>query len=332
LFADSVDFLEDASVNLLILLALGWSLRARARVGMGLAAILLVPALATLWALWSKLHLLLPPTPVPLTLTGLGAMAVNFGCATLLARFRHHSGSLTRAAFLSTQRRFCQHRHRGRRRAYRVHPFGLAGRGRGRRHHADECRRGARSLAGGAGRTSDRAGLNRPPRQCMSDGAIHLPDNRPLISSICPESSMRWLLPLLAVFTLAACTAAPSAQATGNVDKLTTIDQKVGTGAEAKNGMQVTVHYTGWLYDDSAKDKHGAKFDSSRDHGEPFSFMLGQGSVIAGWDQGVAGMREGGKRILLIPAELGYGARGAGDDIPPNASLVFEVELLKVGD
>ena len=103
LFADSVDFLEDASVNLLILLALGWSLRARARVGMGLAAILLVPALATLWALWSKLHLPLPPTPVPLTLTGLGAMAVNFGCATLLVRFRHHSGSLTRAAFLSAR-------------------------------------------------------------------------------------------------------------------------------------------------------------------------------------------------------------------------------------
>jgi Co/Zn/Cd efflux system component len=103
LFADSVDFLEDASINLLILLALGWSLRARARAGMGLAAILLVPALATLWALWSKLHLPLPPTPVPLTLTGLGAMAVNFGCATLLVRFRHHSGSLTRAAFLSAR-------------------------------------------------------------------------------------------------------------------------------------------------------------------------------------------------------------------------------------
>lgn len=143
---------------------------------------------------------------------------------------------------------------------------------------------------------------------------------------------MRWLLPLLTVFALAACSATPPAHATGSVDKLTTIDQKVGTGAEAKDGMKVLVHYTGWLYDDSAKDKHGTKFDSSRDHGEPFSFMLGQGSVIAGWDQGVAGMREGGKRILLIPAALGYGARGAGDDIPPNASLVFEVELLKVGN
>ena len=103
LFADSVDFLEDASVNLLILLALGWSLRARARVGMGLAAILLVPALATLWALWSKLQLPIPPAPVPLTLTGLGALAVNFGCALMLARYRHHGGSLTRAAFLSAR-------------------------------------------------------------------------------------------------------------------------------------------------------------------------------------------------------------------------------------
>ncbi len=103
LFADSVDFLEDASVNLLILLALGWSLKARARVGMALAVILLVPALATLWALWSKFHLPVPPAPIPLTLTGLGALVVNFGCAMMLMRFRHHSGSLTRAAFLSAR-------------------------------------------------------------------------------------------------------------------------------------------------------------------------------------------------------------------------------------
>ena len=103
LFADSVDFLEDASVNLLILIALGWSLKARARVGMGLAAILLLPALATLWALWSKFQLPAPPAPLPLTATGFGAMLVNFSCAMLLVRFRHHSGSLTRAAFLSAR-------------------------------------------------------------------------------------------------------------------------------------------------------------------------------------------------------------------------------------
>jgi FKBP-type peptidyl-prolyl cis-trans isomerase FkpA len=139
---------------------------------------------------------------------------------------------------------------------------------------------------------------------------------------------MRWLLSLLVVFSLVACTAAPSAQATSSVDKLVVIDQKVGTGIEAKPGMSVTVQYTGWLYDDSAKDKHGTKFDSSRDHGEPFTFTLGAGQVIEGWDQGVAGMKVGGKRTLLIPASLGYGARGAGRDIPPNASLVFDVELL----
>jgi Co/Zn/Cd efflux system component len=103
LFADSVDFLEDTSVNLLILLALGWSLRARARVGMALAAILLIPALATLWALWGKVHLPVPPAAIPLTLTGLGAFVVNLGCAVLLTRFRHHHGSLTRAAFLSAR-------------------------------------------------------------------------------------------------------------------------------------------------------------------------------------------------------------------------------------
>ena len=141
---------------------------------------------------------------------------------------------------------------------------------------------------------------------------------------------MRWLLPLFAVFALAACSTPPPAHASGQVDKLTVIDQKVGTGAEAKAGMDVLVHYTGWLYDEHAKDKHGAKFDSSYDHGAPFNFTLGAGRVIDGWDQGVAGMKVGGKRTLLIPAELGYGARGAGADIPPNASLVFDVELIDV--
>ena len=103
LFADSVDFLEDASVNLLILLALGWSVRARAKVGMGLAALLLVPALATLWTAWQKFNLPLAPAPLPLSLAGLGALAINFGCAAILVRFRDHSGSLSRAAFLSAR-------------------------------------------------------------------------------------------------------------------------------------------------------------------------------------------------------------------------------------
>lgn len=142
---------------------------------------------------------------------------------------------------------------------------------------------------------------------------------------------MRWLLPLLALVSLVACTTPPPAEAAnGGVDKLIVIDQKVGTGAEAKNGWTVTVNYTGWLYDAKAKDKHGKRFDSSYDHGEPFSFMLGQGDVIRGWDKGVRHMHVGGKRTLIIPASMAYGARGAGDDVPPNATLVFDVELLGV--
>ncbi|MGE0257524.1 MAG: FKBP-type peptidyl-prolyl cis-trans isomerase [Alphaproteobacteria bacterium] len=105
-------------------------------------------------------------------------------------------------------------------------------------------------------------------------------------------------------------------------------DEKAGTGAEAKRGDKVTVHYTGWLYNNGQK---GKKFDSSVDRGEPFTFNLGAGQVIPGWDQGVAGMKVGGKRTLIIPANLAYGARGAGGVIPPNATLMFDVELLKVG-
>jgi len=106
-------------------------------------------------------------------------------------------------------------------------------------------------------------------------------------------------------------------------DVLVIDDIQTGDGAEAKAGQEVTVHYTGWLLD-------GAKFDSSKDRGIPFSFHLGAGHVIGGWDQGVVGMKVGGVRKLTIPPHLGYGARGAGGVIPPNAVLVFEVELLEV--
>ena len=104
-------------------------------------------------------------------------------------------------------------------------------------------------------------------------------------------------------------------------------DTTPGTGATAQSGAQVKVHYTGWLWKDGAT---GAKFDSSKDRGQPFSFALGAGQVIRGWDEGVAGMQVGGTRQLLIPPELGYGARGAGGVIPANATLLFEVELLGV--
>ena len=106
-------------------------------------------------------------------------------------------------------------------------------------------------------------------------------------------------------------------------------DVTPGTGATAKAGSMVSVHYTGWLLDESKPDRRGAKFDSSKDRNEPFDFPLGAGYVIKGWDEGVQGMQVGGKRVLTIPADLGYGSRGAGGVIPPNATLVFEVELLK---
>ena len=104
-------------------------------------------------------------------------------------------------------------------------------------------------------------------------------------------------------------------------------DTKTGDGATAAAGNKVSVHYTGWLFNNGTK---GAKFDSSVDRGQPFQFTLGAHQVIAGWDEGVAGMKVGGKRTLIIPPELGYGARGAGGVIPPNATLMFDVELLGV--
>lgn len=107
-------------------------------------------------------------------------------------------------------------------------------------------------------------------------------------------------------------------------------DVTPGTGPEARPGMTVRVHYTGWLYDQGAGDKKGRKFDSSKDRNEPFEFRLGAQEVITGWDEGVAGMKVGGTRVLTIPPAMGYGAQGAGGVIPPNATLLFEVELLGV--
>jgi FKBP-type peptidyl-prolyl cis-trans isomerase FkpA len=107
-------------------------------------------------------------------------------------------------------------------------------------------------------------------------------------------------------------------------------DTLAGCGDTARSGQHVKVHYTGWLHDAGSANGRGRKFDSSKDRGQPFAFELGAGNVIGGWDEGVQGMQVGGTRVLIIPPELGYGARGAGGVIPPNATLVFEVELLGV--
>jgi FKBP-type peptidyl-prolyl cis-trans isomerase len=128
-------------------------------------------------------------------------------------------------------------------------------------------------------------------------------------------------------------TSASAEQSTSTTEKtkvteLIKTDTKLGKGEEAVAGHHVSVHYTGWLYDESAPEHKGKKFDSSRDRNEPFEFPLGAGHVIKGWDVGVQGMKVGGQRTLIIPSEMGYGKRGAGGVIPPDATLVFDVELL----
>jgi FKBP-type peptidyl-prolyl cis-trans isomerase FkpA len=137
-------------------------------------------------------------------------------------------------------------------------------------------------------------------------------------------------LAFLAVFSLILAAGCGGDAERNSVAELIKQDVRPGTGAEAVAGRTVTVHYTGWLYDPSRPENKGAKFDSSRDRNEPFSFGLGGGQVIQGWDEGVAGMKVGGQRVLTIPSAMGYGARGAGGVIPPNATLLFDVELLDV--
>ena len=142
-------------------------------------------------------------------------------------------------------------------------------------------------------------------------------------------------LVLAAISVVAQPTAATTAEQGGSKlnampSELTKVDVKQGSGAEAIARKPVIVHYTGWIYDDSKPDKKGAKFDSSRDRQTPFGFVLGAGKVIRGWDEGVVGMKVGGQRTLIIPPAMGYGERGAGGVIPPNATLIFDVELLEV--
>ena len=137
-------------------------------------------------------------------------------------------------------------------------------------------------------------------------------------------------LAIVVAIAVAAGCAAEENMAQSNITELIKTDETTGTGHEAAAGRTVTVHYTGWLYDQNKPDHKGKKFDSSRDRGEPFAFRLGQGRVIRGWDEGVAGMKVGGRRTLTIPPEYGYGAQGAPGAIPPNATLIFDVELLDV--
>lgn len=134
-----------------------------------------------------------------------------------------------------------------------------------------------------------------------------------------------WTLGLFVAFAPLGVQAQEKTMTTASGLQIT--DIKEGTGATPKRGQTCVVHYTGWLYQDGVK---GKKFDSSVDRGEPFEFPVGLGHVIRGWDEGVATMKVGGKRTLIIPPELGYGARGAGGVIPPNATLIFDVELLAV--
>lgn len=140
---------------------------------------------------------------------------------------------------------------------------------------------------------------------------------------------------IFALSSIFAVTTAASVSIAGDfpnepVKELHKIDNNIGKGVEANLGKSVYVHYTGWLYDSSAKKGRGQKFDSSKDRGQTFNFALGAGMVIKGWDEGVVGMKEGGQRTLIIPSSMGYGSRGAGGVIPPDATLIFDVELVQV--
>jgi peptidylprolyl isomerase len=151
---------------------------------------------------------------------------------------------------------------------------------------------------------------------------------------ICQRAGAMFAVAFIAAIavTLTSANLAPAAAQTAGTPMTTPsglkiIDTKIGTGASPKTGQICVMHYTGWLYENGAK---GKKFDSSVDRGQPFEFPIGTHRVIPGWDEGVATMKVGGKRTLIIPPALGYGARGAGDVIPPNATLMFDVELLAI--
>ena len=147
-----------------------------------------------------------------------------------------------------------------------------------------------------------------------------------MLANLLSPTRLRPILPLAGAIVLAMTASASSADLVTLPSGLAYKDEVVGTGPEPKAGQKVTVQYTGWL--DEGGGKKGKKFDSSRDRNQPFSFTIGASQVIQGWDEGVATMKTGGRRTLVIPPDLGYGARGAGGVIPPNATLIFDVELL----
>ena len=172
----------------------------------------------------------------------------------------------------------------------------------------------------------------------MEGQVINRDDRRPRRRGTLGPVSFRSLSSIASPFGIAAltlivltgCASSEDDMADSGITTLQSQDVTPGTGAEATKGQTVRVHYTGWLYDSAAGDQRGRKFDSSKDGNEPFEFRLGAGEVITGWDEGVAGMKVGGTRILTVPPAMGYGATGASGVIPPNATLVFEIELLDV--
>jgi len=173
----------------------------------------------------------------------------------------------------------------------------------------------------------------RPARECF--GRIGVASARPaavaaLFFAVVAGPVAAQTTPAQPAAPAAGPSASLSTRIGAKVTELQKIDVVVGTGTEAAAGKPVFVHYTGWLYDPAVPDGHGNKFDSSLDRKAPFGFTLGVGKVIKGWDEGVAGMKVGGKRTLVIPSTMAYGERGAGGVIPPNATLVFDVELLDV--
>jgi peptidylprolyl isomerase len=167
-----------------------------------------------------------------------------------------------------------------------------------------------------------RSAWAKPPADFNRQGGAAM---RLLHASLSVVSAMA--IVLIAVFALAPALAQIAGKPMTTASGLQIVDSKVGTGASPQPGQTCVMHYTGWLYENGQK---GKKFDSSVDRNEPFEFPIGQHRVIAGWDEGVATMKVGGKRTLIIPPGLGYGARGAGGVIPPNATLMFDVELLAV--